>query len=220
MNQRIHSAIRQLARRGLAATLPRRFFVVRGPRSARSVCLTFDDGPHPEHTPQLLAFLRRERVPATFFLVGREAEKYPDLVRQMVADGHAVGSHSYSHPRRADLSQSQVEDEVARGNAVLTRIVGSSSALFRPPQGKVTARDLWWMWRAGLTVVLWNVDPRDYASPTSQTVRDWFAARELRSGDVVLFHDTHPHALAVLPDVVGTARARGLTFTTVRAWIS
>src|SRR5262245_39293632 len=136
MNLTVKSAFRQLARRGLEAMLPRRLFLVRGARSVGSVCLTFDDGPHPEHTPKLLDFLRQEKIPATFFLIGREAEKYPDLVRRMAVDGHSVGSHSYSHRKRSDLSQREMVDEVVRGRDVLAEILGSSSALFRPPQGK------------------------------------------------------------------------------------
>jgi glycosyltransferase involved in cell wall biosynthesis/peptidoglycan/xylan/chitin deacetylase (PgdA/CDA1 family) len=213
------STWRQLARRGLAFLLPRKLLMVRGSQSIRSICLTFDDGPHPDHTPRLLDFLSHEGISATFFVVGREAEKHPELVRRMAAEGHAVGSHSYSHPKRAELSRLQMAQEVSRGKAVLENILGSKSLLYRPPQGKVTAPDLLWMWRAGLTVVLWNVDPRDYASTSADTVRDWFRGRTLQPGDVVLFHDTHPHALAVLPDLIRSARGRGLSFTTVREWI-
>jgi glycosyltransferase involved in cell wall biosynthesis/peptidoglycan/xylan/chitin deacetylase (PgdA/CDA1 family) len=218
-DRRTRLSWRQLVRRGLAVLMPRSLFMVRGPRLNRSVCLTFDDGPHPELTPPLLDFLRHENVPATFFLVGQEAEKYPELVRRMAAEGHAIGSHSYSHPKRTELSRPQLVEEVSRGKAVVDRILGSPTSLYRPPNGKVTARDLWWMWRHGLSVVLWNIDPRDFASTTSNQVRAWFADRVLQAGDVVLFHDTHPHALGVLPELVRTVRERGLTFTTVNKWL-
>jgi peptidoglycan/xylan/chitin deacetylase (PgdA/CDA1 family) len=75
------------------------------------------------------------------------------------------------------------------------------------------------MWRKGLSVVLWNVDPRDFASPNSDVVREWFHRRTLEAGDVILFHDTHPHALAVLPELIDAARKRGLEFDTVNNWI-
>src|SRR4029450_1220019 len=98
------SWLRQSIRRGLAATLPRRVFLTYGPSRSMSVCLTFDDGPHPVLTPRLLDVLAVLRVGAPFFLIRREAEKYPDVVRRMSNEGHCVGHHSYSHPPRMSLT--------------------------------------------------------------------------------------------------------------------
>jgi peptidoglycan/xylan/chitin deacetylase (PgdA/CDA1 family) len=212
------SVVRQAARRGLASVLPRRLYLTHGPQWSGTACLTFDDGPHPELTPRLLDLLAESGVSATFFLIGGEAEKYPAVVRRMKADGHAVGNHSYSHPVRETLSARQAAADVARGSAVLADILGQAPTLYRPPRGKVTAGDLWRLWRAGLTTVLWNVDPKDYNKPRADPVRDWFRARAITSGDLVLMHDTHPHALAVLPELIESARARGLSFTTVSEW--
>jgi peptidoglycan-N-acetylglucosamine deacetylase len=154
---------RQLIRAGMARVLPRCLFLTRGPRSARSVCLTFDDGPDPEHTPLILDVLKREGVPATFFVVGRRAARHPDLVRRVAAEGHALGHHSYSHSPPEQTSAGRLVAEVGKTGDVLTRIVGFSPALFRPPHGKVTAAKLWGLWRRGMTVVLWNVDPKDFS---------------------------------------------------------
>ena len=218
MTSRAGSRFRQIMRWGLATALPRRAFITSGPRGSGAVCLTFDDGPHPVLTPQLLDLLAEHKVPATFFLIGQEAEKYPDVVRRMTAEGHAIGNHSYSHPARELLSGRQAADEVARGSEVLAAILGASPTLYRPPRGKVTAGDLWRLRRLGLTTVLWNVDPKDYAKKTPGEVRDWFGARPLRAGDLVLLHDIHPHAAEVLPDLIAATRGRGLRFTTVAEW--
>jgi peptidoglycan/xylan/chitin deacetylase (PgdA/CDA1 family) len=215
---RLTSWFRQVARRTLAAVLPRRAYLIRGARRSQTVCLTFDDGPHPELTPRLLDLLAELNVPATFFLIGREVEKYPDVVRRIVANGHAVGNHSYSHPPRETLTSGAAATEVRLGSEAIARIVGKPPTLFRPPRGQVTARDLWRLWRGGLTTVLWNVDPKDYNKSSAGDVRDWFRGRDLEGGDLVLFHDTHPLALEVLPDLVASARDRGLEFTTVEAW--
>jgi peptidoglycan/xylan/chitin deacetylase (PgdA/CDA1 family) len=212
------SVVRQAARRGLAAVLPRRLYLTRGPRWSDGVCLTFDDGPHPELTPRLLDLLAERGVTATFFLVGREAEKYPAAVRRMKADGHAVGNHSYSHPARQSVSARQAAADVARGAEVLAGILGAAPGLYRPPGGKLTAGDLWRFCRAGLTTVLWNLDPKDYNKPSADPIRDWFRGRTIVGGDLILLHDTHPHALAVLPEVIDAARGRGLRFTTVSEW--
>src|SRR5437016_5141960 len=157
------SPMRQLFRHVLAATLPRRRYLVSGPADSRSVCLTFDDGPHPEHTPRLLDVLRKLEVRASFFVVGREAEHYPDLVRRLADEGHVVGHHSYHHAAPAATSASQLLKEVRQTRDILTRLLGRTSDFFRPPQGKLTLAKLWKLWRAAQTLVLWNVDPRDYA---------------------------------------------------------
>lgn len=219
MQSRATSWARQAARRGLAAALPRRMYLTHGPRGDRSVGLTFDDGPHPEHTPRLLDRLGELGVPATFFLIGREAERYPDLVRRMAREGHEIGNHSYSHPRRSDITARQSAADVARGTGVLAGILGRAPTLYRPPNGKVTAGDLWGLWRHGLTVVLWNVDPKDYSKPNADAVREWFRGTSLSAGDLVLFHDNHPHAAEVLPELIAAARGRGLAFTTIGKWV-
>ncbi|HEX4611086.1 MAG TPA: polysaccharide deacetylase family protein [Urbifossiella sp.] len=218
MSLRPVSWIRQALRRGLAAALPRRVYITHGPPRPGAVCLTFDDGPHPDLTPPLLDLLARLGVPATFFVVGQEAEKYPDLIRRMAAEGHAVGNHSYSHPPRVTLTRRAAAAEVSEGAAAIGRILGRPPTLYRPPHGKVTAGDLWRLWRTGTTTVLWNADPKDYAKATAAEVRQWFRDRPPAPGDLILLHDVCTHALEVLPEVVGEARGRGLEFRTVSEW--
>ena len=113
----------------MAATLPRTLFMVSGPRDSNSVCLTFDDGPHPEHTVRVLDVLRRESVPATFFVIGERAEKCPDVVRCIVQEGHTLGHQTFFHTDPAQTSASQLLAEVRRTTATLSRIVGKGSCL-------------------------------------------------------------------------------------------
>lgn len=212
------SLFRQAARSTLAAVLPRRVYMTHGPRASRAVCLTFDDGPHPELTPRLLDLLADLEVVATFFVIGKQVEKYPEVVRRIVQEGHGIGNHTYSHPQRQALTTQGAAVEVTRSAEVIAQIAGTTPSLFRPPRGQVTARDLWRLWREGLTTVLWNVDPKDYKTASADELREWFRARELTGGDLVLFHDTHPTALQILPELVASARARGLRFTPVESW--
>ncbi len=211
---------RQALRRVLAATLPSRLFLTHGPRHARSVCLTFDDGPDPTLTPPLLDVLRDCGVRATFFVIGEKVERHPDIVRRMALEGHCVGNHSFSHIDPGSTSCRRLLDEVRRTAALLAGLLGIEVRLFRPPHGKLTASKLWRLWWKRQTVVLWNVDPKDYARTTAQEVHEWFERRALQAGDLVLMHDNVPHAIEVTPDLVQRARASGLTFSTVADWLS
>ncbi len=125
-----------------------------------AVCLTFDDGPHPEHTPRLLDALAAEHVKATFFVVGCRAQRYPDLVRRMVREGHDVGHHSYFHREPAATSCRSLMWEVDETVGLLRDEFGIHSTLFRPPKGVVTLPKLTGLWARGQTVVLWTVDAR------------------------------------------------------------
>jgi peptidoglycan/xylan/chitin deacetylase (PgdA/CDA1 family) len=203
----------------MAATLPRRLFLVRGPASGNAVCLTFDDGPHPEHTPRVLDVLKQARVPATFFLIGERAERHPDLVRRIAAEGHVLGHHTFTHGDPSRTSARQVREEVRRTGEVLVSLTGREPTLFRPPLGKVTAAKLFGLWRDGQTVVLWSVDPKDSARRSEEEVRDWFDRHPLQGGDIVLLHDDRPHAAAILPGLIERTRKRGLTFATPPDWL-
>ncbi len=194
--------------------------LTRGPRHVRSVCLTFDDGPDPVLTPPLLDVLRDCGVRATFFVIGEKVERHPWIVRRMAAEGHCVGSHSFHHSDPESTSARQLLDEVRRTTALLSGLLGQEVTLFRPPHGKLKAAVLWGLWRAGQTVVLWNVDPKDYARPSAQDLQCWFAERHLERGDLILLHDRFPYAIDIIPDLAKQVRESGLTFATISDWLS
>jgi peptidoglycan/xylan/chitin deacetylase (PgdA/CDA1 family) len=194
--------------------------MTKGPAATAAVCLTFDDGPHPEWTPRLLDVLKARDVRATFFLVGRNAEMHPGIVRRMVDEGHAVGNHTYSHVNAGLVPARSLMDEVRRTDVFLAGLLGRAPGLFRPPHGKLTAPALWRLWRGGQAVVLWNVDPRDYRGGTAEEIGSWFREHPLRGGDLVLMHDPIPQAAEVLPPLIDEARGRGLTFATPSEWFA
>jgi peptidoglycan-N-acetylglucosamine deacetylase len=210
---------RRVARNTLAATLPTRLFLTHGPGRSRSVCLTFDDGPHPVYTPRLLDLLQERGVRATFFLVGRQIERHPEIVLRMVSAGHTVGNHTFSHGEPSSVSARQLIDEVRRTDDLLTPILGRAPRLFRPPHGKVTVAKLMRLWGSSRTVVLWNSDPKDFSRSDAGEVIDWFRARPLRGGDLVLMHDNVPHSIDALPVLIKEAHERGLDFVTPSDWI-
>jgi peptidoglycan/xylan/chitin deacetylase (PgdA/CDA1 family) len=185
------------------------------PVGCDKLALTFDDGPHPEHTRRVLQILDRWDIKATFFVVGREAERYPDVVHAIDAAGHEIGSHTHSHPAElARLPLRNVVDEIQRGNQALAAITGTPPRLFRPPYGVQTFRVLWACRRTGMKPIFWSHDSLD------STDRPQSPGAFLESacpGQIVLFHDNRaacPELLeAVLPDLV----KRGHGFTSVGA---
>jgi peptidoglycan/xylan/chitin deacetylase (PgdA/CDA1 family) len=199
-----------LAKRALAGIVPAGALVVNGDRAGRSVYLTFDDGPHPEHTPRILDALAAASATATFFVVGRDAESHPDIVRRIVAEGHTLGHHSYSHGPPARTSARELMDEVSRTVALLRDIVGYAPRLFRPPRGQLTSEKLVRLWLARQRVILWNVDPRDFACATPADLAAALNGGQLVAGDIVLLHDDTPLLLPILADLARGLGRRGL----------
>lgn len=212
------SPLRQLVRRGLAAALPRRLFMTRGPPASRSVALTFDDGPDPAYTPAVLARLRALGVRATFFVIGCKAEAHPDLVARIAAEGHEIGHHSYAHTPPRSTSAPRLLAEARRTSALLLRLAGERPRLYRPPHGKLTPAKLMGLWALGQTVVLWNRDPKDFASGSVDAIRRWAEDEPLAGGDIVLLHDVHAHIAPALDAIVERVARLGLGFATPGEW--
>lgn len=207
--------LRQAARTAMASILPHRLFLVRGPKSRAAVSLTFDDGPHPEYTPRLLDQLAEHRIPATFFLVGSEAERHPNLVRRIVRDGHQLGNHTWHHYPPSKVSPQALADEVQRTQELLQSISGVAPSLFRPPLGKLTLGKLARIWRLGLGVVLWSFDPKDYQVESSAELISRLNRQTLRAGEVLLMHDNRPHAVGAISELAELALAQRLEFSTI-----
>ncbi len=176
------------------------------------VALTFDDGPGP-HTARLLDELRAADVRATFFVVGRAAAAAPDLVREAVADGHAIGNHSWSHPRLPDIGAAAVADQLDRTTAVLADL-GVTTDLVRPPYGATDATVASVMATRGLAQVLWDVDTQDWLNRDVATTTQRVLAG-VHPGAIVLMHDIHPSTVEAVPGIVDSLRAAGYTLVTV-----
>jgi peptidoglycan/xylan/chitin deacetylase (PgdA/CDA1 family) len=189
------------------------------------VALTFDDGPDPEHTPAILDELQRLDVVATFFLVGTRARNHPDIVQRMIREGHAVGSHSSSHPEPWRLPLRSLVREYRQGRAEVEQAAQRTVRLFRPPKGHLDGAGAAAMLAAGVRPWLWTIDPQDWQPDVSA---DYLVANmaDLGEGDVVLLHDAIEGPLAesaldrsatraALPAIAALARDRGLTFRTL-----
>lgn len=183
---------------------------------ARVVALTFDDGPHPSVTPQVLDVLRAERVRATFFLVGKWVVRHPELVRRIVEEGHEVGNHSYGHSYRFwALSPAKLEREIASTQVAIEAAAGVRCRWFRAPVGMKSP----WLRRAldrhGLRLVSWDVRFLDRCPVDSDRLTRRLR-RRVRAGSILVLHDGHdrkrvgnPSVVRCLPEIVAALRALG-----------
>ncbi|MEV8635615.1 polysaccharide deacetylase family protein [Streptosporangium sp. NPDC051023] len=189
----------------------------RGGLSRAEVTLTFDDGPHPPYTGQILDILERYGVPATFFCVGLNVSARTDEVIRMRENGHVVGNHTWSHPFLLDLSRAQLVEQIERTDEAVTDAGGTPSRLFRPPYGARTPEAVGWLTEQGVTTVLWDVEPLDWALPGADViVRE--TLERTRPGSIVLLHDgggDRSQTVAALPAMIEGLLERGYRFVQV-----
>ena len=194
--------------------------VTHGPGGRRVVALTFDDGPAAA-TAEILRILEREHVPATFFVVGANVAGREALLRRMLDDGHMIANHSYDHVSLAaadDVARQQIEDT----QAAVAAATGFTPCLLRPPYGRSGTGLVALAGRAGLTSVLWSVNPRDFLRPGSTMISRRVLAG-VRPGSIVLHHDgdgvrggaSRGQTVAALPGIIRGLKARGYRFVTV-----
>jgi peptidoglycan/xylan/chitin deacetylase (PgdA/CDA1 family) len=176
------------------------------------VALTFDDGPSPAYTAQILSVLERYGVPATFFVIGRAASENPAMLQRMAAEGHSVQNHTYDHYWLTRYSDGAVADQLARASRVVEGSTGEAPHCFRPPFGAVNYRVRSVAAGLGLTSIMWDVDPWDWKHPGSAAVASHVLSRT-GGGDIVLFHDTAGWStIGALPAIIEGLRSRGLEF--------
>lgn len=192
-------------------------FFYQGNANLPEVALTFDDGPNPDFTPQILAILKRYHVQATFFDLGRLVELYPDLVRQEIADGNIVGDHTWSHPFLPGLSPSAIKAQIAQTANAIQRVTGTRPLFFRPPYGAISSSVLASINSFGMTTVIWDDEARDWSLPGTSVI----VARILSlatNGAIILLHDGGGNRLqtvAALPTIIEQLRARHYSFVTM-----
>jgi peptidoglycan/xylan/chitin deacetylase (PgdA/CDA1 family) len=155
---------------------------------SKELALTYDDGPNDPHTLRLLEVLARHNVKATFFLIGRYVKQRPDLARELVQTGHAVGNHTFSHPNLIFDSASQTRMQLRECEQALSDAVGGHSRLFRPPFGGRRPSTLRIARALGLEPVMWNVAGRDWKGKPAEYV-ERRVGRQVQGGDVILLHD-------------------------------
>lgn len=176
----------------LQAVLPGNHFYgpvfIEAATQEKIVALTFDDGPYPPYTQQVLNVLKENGVPATFFVVGKNVERYPELVKRIVDEGHQLGNHTYSHPDLLKLDRGQIAAEVDKTQRLLFEITGRVPDIMRPPHGFRDAVVMEVMAERNLKVVEWSVMCRDWVNPGVETITRRVVSK-VKSGSIILLHD-------------------------------
>jgi len=203
--------------------LARAFAIPTTLRSDRGVLLSFDDGPHPQGTPTVLAELDRAAAPALFFVSGEQAARHPELLREIAAAGHQLGLHGHRHQTRRQVNRRLLADDTRRALDTVSSVTGRLPRLYRPPHGIFSLSGLRLICSLGLQPLLWSKWGRDWErSATASTIADHATSR-IRAGDVVLLHDADHYGTreswrataAALPEIADRLAAAGLQAASV-----
>lgn len=184
------------------------------------VALTFDDGPHGTLTPRILDILGRYGAKGTFFVLGQNASRFPGILRRAVAEGHEIGSHTWSHVKMTSCGREKLFSEMNRTRDAIVNATGHAPAVMRPPYGAINASTLQTIYSAyGTPAILWDVDTNDWRKPGVQTVISR-AVNGARSGSIILVHDIHASTADAIEGIVKGLQARGFRLVTVSELIA
>jgi len=194
--------------------------ISRTPKGKGRVILTFDDGPDPRYTPQILDILNRYQVKACFFITGIKARAYPDLIKQITSAGHEIGNHGFRHKAAWLMGPCATTREITETNRTLEELTGRKPRFCRPSWGLFNLFSLWYYWSKGLKVVLWTYMSWDWtklATPESITRR---VLKKIQDGVILIFHDSDSapcaapggpaRVMAALPQILEEIKLRGL----------
>jgi peptidoglycan-N-acetylglucosamine deacetylase len=184
------------------------------------IAMTFDDGPSAENTPRLLDILKQRGIKATFFLIGENAQANPNIVKRILAEGHELGNHTWTHPQLSKLSDDKVKSEISKTQDAIAAASGYTPTILRPPYGAITPRQKEWIERdLKLNVIIWSVDPFDWKRPGPAVVTQRILAGAA-PGAIVLSHDIHKQTVDAMPSTLDALISKGYKFVTVSQMIA
>jgi len=196
-----------------------------GSSQSNKIALTFDDGPTEVTCDQVLDILRQYNVRGTFFLLGENISKYPDVVARIAREGHVVAGHSWSHVQLEKASQKRIRYEILGTQNAIYQITGKRPALVRPPYGSINRQGLEYLKNNGYTMVNWSVDSLDWKYPFDPDNVLINTMKDLRGGSIILFHtlpgkERSKIIDSVLPELIRSLQAQGYQFVTVDQLLS
>jgi peptidoglycan/xylan/chitin deacetylase (PgdA/CDA1 family) len=175
------------------------------------IAISFDDGPNEIYTPMLLEGLKKRGVKATFFLLGKEVEKYPEIVARIYEEGHLIGTHSYEHVNLHNLSSEEAIAQVDRTNSAICAITGENPEYIRPPFGSFQAN---LDYQTKMIEVLWDIDPLDWKTDNSDVIAKR-VTDVVTENDIILLHDASESSVKAAFKIIDALTARGYEFVTV-----
>jgi peptidoglycan/xylan/chitin deacetylase (PgdA/CDA1 family) len=179
------------------------------------VAMTFDDGPHPQNTPRLLDMLRARNIKATFYVIGQNVDRHPHIARRIVAEGHEIGNHTYTHRNLTTLGSDSVRSEMSKTQAAIVRAAGVKPRTMRPPYGALRTEQRNTIFSEfGYPTIMWSVDPQDWKRPGPSVVTSRILSKS-GNGSIILAHDLHKPTVDAMPRTLDGLLSRGLKFITV-----
>jgi peptidoglycan/xylan/chitin deacetylase (PgdA/CDA1 family) len=191
-------------------------FIHSGPGDGNRIAITFDDGPTPGVTEVVLDELGKRGLRATFFMIGRLVVAAPELARRVMAEGHEIGNHTFTHPKLNTLSDPQVGEEIQKTQDTLGAVVPCRPVWFRPPYGAFRRNQAGLAEGKNLGVVFWSVDPRDWSLPGEDRIVD-VVLNQTKPGSIILCHDVQRQTAESVPRILDGLLARGFNFVTLSA---
>jgi peptidoglycan/xylan/chitin deacetylase (PgdA/CDA1 family) len=196
-------------------------FLYAGAPAYHEIALTFDDGPSPTYTEQILSILHRSKVKATFFLLGAHARSHPEMVRHIHTEGHLIGNHTWNHPELTMNNEMLIQKEMQTTSQQIADITGSYPEYFRPPYGSYNYNTLKLTNKLGLSTILWNIDTNDWQRRGTQSI--FQEATRGKNGSIILMHDgggDRSQTVAALPSIIEYYKKNNFHFVTIQEMIA
>lgn len=185
--------------------------VIEEEEEIKKIAITFDDGPHPYYTQQLLDGLKERDVKATFFVTGEHAQLHPEIIKRMYEEGHLIGNHTYSHIQLKESNREEFKEQLIKTNEILSDITGKEVQYVRPPYG---TWDKKFETELNMFPVLWTVDPLDWCSKNADCIVEKIV-KKIEENDIILMHDYYDTSVTAALKAIDELLEEGYTFVTV-----
>lgn len=204
----------------LKVIFPKNVIVWRGKTNNKRIALTFDDGPNPERTLEILRILKEHNIKATFFLVGEQIMMAPNILEEIFKLGHLVGNHAYRHCHAKKNNEKEFIRGINATQDLIRKTIGKAPIFFRPPHGELTLRILLHIIKNRMVTVLWSVDPKDFQFNNLDLFLKQFYSQKFINGDILLLHDNSHLMVRALPKIINFLKKNGFEFVTVSALLN
>ena len=193
-------------------------YIFSGPYNKAEVALTFDDGPDPIFTPLILDKLKRYDVKATFFLLGVNIEKFPEIAKRISEEGHVIGNHTYNHPKLTQVSDEEYHHQIHKSDEIIQSLIGYKPKFFRPTYGAINENQVQWATEQGMMVTQWSIDTLDWQGLSAEIITQT-VMRDALPGSIILQHNAPDVPLQgsvdALDQIILGLKGKGARFVTL-----